>query len=246
MNWIIMLIISGKTKSQNTIHYVKCEIQARGCDCKQWSPRAWYLALHLARNFYCSDRVITSVHTSISTDNRLEQSILQSMSNWIAENCSIKCLFFASKWWEKWMYSFLSSYSVYFIHYLPSIKRPSPHCMKSLITRRAKWTDLTDLDKMKIFQSTIEFFAAMGITAQSRPFNIRNLLTFLVITIMLVMVDVHRIDLHQLNHIYGSFIAFSFIIWKKENIFQFIDFWEKLAETSKYISWQLFSHLVQL
>lgn len=100
--------------------------------------------------------------------------------------------------------------------------------------------------KMKIFESIIKYFAAIGITAQSRPFNMQNLLTFVVFAIMMVVVGEflffeassfreYTESIYISSIIFTIFVTFLFIIWKRENIFQFIDCFEKIAETSKYI-----------
>lgn len=98
---------------------------------------------------------------------------------------------------------------------------------------------------MKICQSTLKFFGLLGITAQSHAFNMRNLLTILVFGIMLFIVGEflfceasgfkeYTESIYISSIILAIFVTFIFVIWNKENIFLFIDCFEKTAETSKY------------
>lgn len=97
---------------------------------------------------------------------------------------------------------------------------------------------------MKIFQSTLEFLAFIGITAESRPFNVRNLLVLLTFGTMVTLICTFLLReastfKDYTDSIYMSSVTiaitttFLSLIWKKENVFQFIDFWEEIAKTSK-------------
>lgn len=101
--------------------------------------------------------------------------------------------------------------------------------------------------ELKIFQSTLKFLAILGITPQSRAFNLRNLMIILITCIMIIIMFAYLFFeastfKEYTESIYmcsvGLAITFSFlsIIWKKVHIFQFVDKWEKVAETSMFYS----------
>lgn len=98
---------------------------------------------------------------------------------------------------------------------------------------------------MKIFQSTKKYLAIVGIVAQSRrPFNMRTLATLSGFAIMIILICTflfceansfkdYTESIYMSSVSIAIFSTFSFVIWKRENIFQFIDCWEKIAEASK-------------
>lgn len=100
------------------------------------------------------------------------------------------------------------------------------------------------IEMMKIFQSTKQFLANVGIAPDSRPFNLRNSLTLLVFGITVILVSSflfceantfkeYTESIYMTSVSWAIFITFLSVIWKKEYIFLFTDQWEKIAETSK-------------
>lgn len=106
---------------------------------------------------------------------------------------------------------------------------------------------------MKIFQSTIHFLETLGITSQTRPINVRSLVTILAFGTMTILICASFWEANNFKEytesIYMSsvtiviFVTFLFVIWKKENVFEFIDCWEKIAETSKFYLQLLVSYI---
>lgn len=99
--------------------------------------------------------------------------------------------------------------------------------------------------KMKIFQSTKKFLETVGITAESRPFNMRNLIVLGIFAISTILVwgflflrasnfKEYTESIYMSSVILAIFATFIFVIWRKSNIFQFIDCWERIAATSKF------------
>lgn len=99
---------------------------------------------------------------------------------------------------------------------------------------------------MKIFPSTVNFLAVLGITAQSRPFNVRILITLTILGTLVTLMCAffffesksfkdYTESIYMSSVTIALFLTYSFVVWKKENIFQFIDCWEKIAESSKCI-----------
>lgn len=91
------------------------------------------------------------------------------------------------------------------------------------------------VNKMKIFQVTLEYFAILGITSQSRPINVRNLMTIIAFAIMVHLLGAYLLcvaanfkeyteSIYITSAVIALFIIFLSVIWNKENIFQFIDF----------------------
>lgn len=104
--------------------------------------------------------------------------------------------------------------------------------------------------EMKIFQSTVEFLAIVGITPQSRSFNIRSLLALMAFAIIVILVCAflfceasnfkeYTESIYISSVSIAIFSTYSFVIWKKDNIFLFIDCWESIAVTSEYQSWKV-------
>lgn len=100
---------------------------------------------------------------------------------------------------------------------------------------------------MKIFESTIEFLAFLGITSDDSPFNLRALSTLLTFCIMVTLIssylffeaetfEAYTESIYLTSLICAIFVTYIILIWNKDNAFQFIDYWEKIAETSKYLS----------
>lgn len=97
---------------------------------------------------------------------------------------------------------------------------------------------------MKIFQSTMKFLAVLGLTAESRPFNMRNLLSLIVFEVLVLSCLAFLFFEAKTFRDYTESIYFSStailmflisltFIWKKDNIFKFIDKWQEISEASE-------------
>lgn len=143
------------------------------------------------------------------------------------------------------------------------IKWPSLQCIRRVRFHSTKRIDLTEIwskflgsfqinrqsiaarFKMKIFQSTKKFLESVGITAESRPLNMRNLIVLVVFAIMMILIwgflffrasnfKEYTESIYMSSVTLAIFSTFTFVIWKKSNVFQFIDCWERIAATSKF------------
>ena len=94
------------------------------------------------------------------------------------------------------------------------------------------------------FGPTVNFFATLGITARSRLFNVRSLIAIMIfgtldISFVAYIFCEAKGFKDYTESIYvasvgiGLFSSFFIFIWKSENIFKFIDCWEKIVDTSK-------------
>ena len=97
---------------------------------------------------------------------------------------------------------------------------------------------------MKIFQSTVKFLTAVGITQKSRPLNARSFMALTAIGITVILICAfffleaktfkeYTDSIYMCSVTIALFSTFSFAIWKKENIFLFIEGWEKIVEKSE-------------
>lgn len=110
---------------------------------------------------------------------------------------------------------------------------------------------------MKIFQSTVEFLAILGITAQSRPINFRTFSALMAFAVIVILVGAFLFCeasnfKEYTDSIYTSsvsiaiFLTNSLVIWKKDYIFLFIDCWENIAVTSEYVKAQKYKKNLNL
>lgn len=101
--------------------------------------------------------------------------------------------------------------------------------------------------KMKIFQTTLKFFEYLGIDSQSRRFNERNLLNISVFGIMVILCCAYLFceadnlkdyteSIYISSATITALLSFLVFIWRKENIFKFINSWEEVTEKSKQIN----------
>lgn len=98
---------------------------------------------------------------------------------------------------------------------------------------------------MKIFESTVKFLETVGITSQSHALNVRTLSTIATFGTMVTLICAflffeassfkeYTESIYMSSVTIAILVTFVFVIWKRENIFQFIDCWEKIAATSKH------------
>lgn len=97
---------------------------------------------------------------------------------------------------------------------------------------------------MKIFQSTKKFFVDVGIAPDDRYFNVRSSLTLLVFVIMATLIcsflffeasnfKEYTESIYITSVTIAIVSTYLMVIWKKEYIYLFIDYWEKIAAASK-------------
>lgn len=100
-------------------------------------------------------------------------------------------------------------------------------------------------NKMKIFQATLEYLGMLGIIDQNRSFNTRILMTITAFATLVISLGAflfcvasnakeYTQSIHMTSSIIALFISLFCVIWKKENLLRFIDYWEKIAEESEY------------
>lgn len=99
--------------------------------------------------------------------------------------------------------------------------------------------------KMKIFQSSIEYLATVGVTAQRRALNVQSLFALAVLATIVILVcgfllcEASNFKEYT-ESIYVSSVSiaviasYSMVVWKKENIFLFNDSWVKMAVARKH------------
>lgn len=100
---------------------------------------------------------------------------------------------------------------------------------------------------MKIFQSTIKFLAFLGITSDGNPLNVKSLLALLSFGIIVGLISSflffeadnfksYTESIYFTSVVLAIFLTYTFVIWKKDNVFWFVNHWERMAVESKLFS----------